>query len=457
MIFGAVLARSMSTYRQVSHIASWQEALLAAEAGSDTAMAELRKTLFDPAAFSGWSTTSGGGAALPNAGSTLSNAQLLHDGEGNTQLNMTVTIDAPPELKDGGGRQWYRIRSTGTTFLPGATWMTADKKDHALRRFSFLFDRKTKQPVTRPQSSRLIELIVKPTSFENAITSDKPMYLNNYKIVVDSYDSRDSTKSTSGLYDGAKRRMNGDIATNSRLIDAGDAHVYGDAFTNAGVIEDGANISGEQRDDFYQELIPISKPDWPGGSGESPIEALPTIVSSSKTLAGGTKANPKRYKLSALTLSGSETLTIAPSAAGVESYTEIWLTGDLKTTGSGTIAIQPNANLKIFLEGSIDVKGNGTFNANSQPVRLQILGVKPAVGQTRRVDLNGNGVLVAAIYAPGHSMSLGGGGSSGLYWGSLTGNDISMGGNSQIHYDEALADTGHVTDFRIKSWFEDNK
>lgn len=458
MIFGAVLARSMSTYRQVSHIASWQEALLGAEAGSDMAMAELRKTLFDPAtAFTGWSTTNADGTALSNSGKRLLNGQLLHGGEGNTHLGMAVTIDEPPELRDGSDRQWYRIRATGTTFLPGAKWITADKRDHSLRRFSFVTDRKTRQAVTRPQSSRLVELIVKPTSFENAITSDNPIKLNNYKIVVDSYDSRYASKSTAGLYDPAKRLQNGDIATNSRLIDAGDAHIYGDAFTNAGEIEDGANITGEQRNDFYQELIPIKKPNWPGPAGQFPIEATPTAINTTSVITGGTKANPKRYKLSSLTLTGTEKLTFAPHPNLVESYTEIWLTGDLKTSGSGSIIIAPGANVKIFIEGNIDVKGNGTFNANSQPGRLQILGVDPPAGATRQMNFGGNGILVAAVYAPDHQVIFGATGSSGTFWGSLTGRDISMGGTTYIHYDEALADTGHITDFRIKSWFEDIK
>ena len=456
IVFGAVIARSMSTYRQVSHIASWQEALLGAEAGSDLAMAELRKTLFDPTnAFTGWSSTSADGTTLPNDGKRLALAKLLHGGEGNTELNMTVVIDAPPSLRDSSDRQWYRVRSTGTTFLAGAPWITMDKRDHPLRRLSFRHDPKTNQNVARPQSSRLVELLVKPTSFENAITSDNPIYLNNYKIVVDSYDSRDATKSNGGLYDSSKRLKNGDIATNSRLIDAGDAHIFGDAYTNAGVIEDGANITGEQRNDFYQELIPIKRPNWPGPAGQFPIEPTPTIISTSTVLLGGTKANPKRYKVSSLSLEGTQTLTIAPNVGLLESYVEIWLTGDLKTSGSGTITVAPGANVKIFIEGNLDVKGNGTFNANSQPGRLQILGVDPPAGQTRRMDFNGNGVLVAAVYAPDHKVTFGATGSTGTFWGALTGRDISMGGSTYIHYDEALADTGHITDFRIKSWFED--
>src|SRR4030095_8400818 len=88
LIFGALVTRSMNSYRQVDQIASWQEALLAAETGSDTAMAELRKTLIDPAtAFSGWTTTAEDGTALPNQERRFSCPQLVHGGEGNTQLD----------------------------------------------------------------------------------------------------------------------------------------------------------------------------------------------------------------------------------------------------------------------------------------------------------------------------------------------------------------------------------
>ena len=32
-----------------------------------------------------------------------------------------------------------------------------------------------------------------------------------------------------------------------------------------------------------------------------------------------------------------------------------------------------------------------------------------------------------------------------------------MGGTTYIHYDEALADLGYITDYKIRSWFEDAK
>jgi hypothetical protein len=141
----------------------------------------------------------------------------------------------------------------------------------------------------------------------------------------------------------------------------------------------------------------------------------------------------------------------------VESYTEVWITGDFKTAGSGTIVVQPGANVKIFLEGNADVKGNGTMNANSRPVQLQILAVEPPAGETRTMYISGNGIIVAAIYAPDHDITFGATGSAGTMWGSLTGKTLTMGGTTYIHYDEALADTGYITDYKLRSWFEDAK
>src|SRR5438876_85171 len=83
MLFGAVLTRSMNTYRQVSHIATWQESLHAAEAGAEVGMGELRKTLIAPTAFSTWSATAPDGSPLPNNGKRLVCPRLVHGGEGN--------------------------------------------------------------------------------------------------------------------------------------------------------------------------------------------------------------------------------------------------------------------------------------------------------------------------------------------------------------------------------------
>lgn len=455
MVAGTVLTKTLQTHRHVSHVTSWQEAILAAEAGAEIAIAELRKTMTEPAAaFADWSSTDRDGNPLPNQGRRFVPPSLRHAGEGNTILDAEVILDRPTELVDGK-LQWYRIRAIGTTYLPGGAYSVSDRRDNALRRLSFFkernFDNAPPRPITRPQARRMIELVVKPVGLEDAIVSNERMALNNHNIIVDSYDSRNPAKSTNGLYDPAKRQKNGDIATNSQLIDAGSAYIYGDALTNSGSIINAANISGEQRNDYYKPLTPVQKPNW------TIYELSVNSIIKGTTLTGGSKSTPKRYKLSRMSLEGDEKLIIAPSAPGVESYVEIWLTGDLKASGNGTIVVQPSANLKIFIEGGVDIKGNGTFNANSQPKRLQIMGVAPSGTAAPRMYFSGNGVFVGAVYAPGHPIEFGSTGSVGTFWGALTGKSVTMGGSSVIHYDEALAEEGPITDFRIKSWFEDNR
>jgi len=239
------------------------------------------------------------------------------------------------------------------------------------------------------------------------------------------------------------------VATNSQLIDAGNAVIAGDALTNAGQILNGANITGEQRDDFYMELTPIPKPTW---------TTYTTVTGSgSMTLTGGPKGSPARYKMNNMSITGTEVLTFAPHSLAGESYVEVWVTGDFKAAGSGTIVVQPRTNVQIFLEGNVDVKGNGSFNANSQPGRLQILCVQPPANQSRTMNFSGNGIMVAAIYGPQYDVTFGATGSEGTMWGALTGKSVTMGGTTYIHYDEALADTGYITDYKVKGWFEDSK
>jgi len=295
--------------------------------------------------------------------------------------------------------------------------------------------------------------LAKPISFENAIVSDEPLIMNNQGIYVDSYDSRYPTMSTNGLYDPAKAAKNGDIATNSELIEASFANINGDAFTDQGKIVDGANITGEQRDDFSLPLNEIRSPNW---------TSYQTITGNGAiTMLGGTKANPKRYKMNSLKITGNEVVTFGappvPDVPGVETYVEVWITGDFATSGNGTIKVHPFTNVVFFLEGNIDIGGGGTMNANSQPGRLQIMCVNPPANQSREIKIQGNGILVAAIYGPGHDVIFGATGSEGTMWGAITGKSIEMGGKTVIHYDEALAEDGYIVDYRARSWFEDTR
>lgn len=491
LLFSAVITRAMNTHRNVSHIATWQEALLAADAGADLAIAEMRRTLFETNAFVGWRQVKPDpnkpnefvdvGPVPPGAsdyilakltdgsGLKLVAPKVVHGGEGNTEMESTVVVDAPPELVDPSVKQWFRVRSTGTTYLPGNAHVAGDKRDLRLRKALYRWNEKLQQEVDRPQTSRTVELIVKPVCLEPAIFSRLPINMNNASIMVDSYDSRDPNQSDIGpkgygIYDPTEATSEGDIATNSQLIDAGNAHIKGDAFTNGGTVLDSGNVTGEISDEYELEVDPITSPStanpWPAAPSAGGY--VPSNMSGGSTVVAGTKDNPKRYKLSgsgSLNITGGN-LNFVPDpvekAAGRESYVQIWVPGDMKTAGTAGITLEPGVYVEIFVEGSIYIGGNGNWNANSQPGRLQVFGVQyTGNGQPPTVTIAGNGIIVAAIYTPDHAVEFKATGSGGQMWGCIFGKSITMGGSTHIHYDRALAESTKITNFRVKSWFED--
>jgi len=304
------------------------------------------------------------------------------------------------------------------------------------------------------QVSRRIEAIVKPvSSFAQAIMSVGTIDLTNQNIVIDSYDSTDSTKSTNGLYDVAKRQENGDIATDGDLIEAGNAYIYGDVATSSGTVTGAANVTGTERDDFYQEPIPIGAPSWQ--SFNSTITNAPNTTTLTANATEG--ASVARYQLSSISLHSNQTLTLAGNPSGSTTYIEIYVTGDISFSGTSQLVVQPGVKAKIYFAGNVDVAGNGIVNSNNQPGDLQMYGIQPTDGISRHVNLGGNGQIVSAVYAPDHDVAINGGGTNGHVFGSVVGRSVTMTGVTNLHYDEALSTIGLINSYKIVSWFEDSR
>ena len=291
------------------------------------------------------------------------------------------------------------------------------------------------------------------SSFNAAILSVGLLDLTNQNIVIDSYDSRSPAKSTNGLYDVAKRQQNGDIATDGNLIDAGNAHIYGDVATNAGTVSGVANVTGIQRTDFYQDPIPVGAPSWPS------INPTPSSVNNTATITAsalqGSAAS--RYILSTISLGGNQTLTIAGAADGSRTYANIYVTGNISVAGTSQIVVQPGVQATIYFANNVDIAGNGVVNSNNQPGDLMFYGIQPPSGSTPHVALGGNGQITAAVYAPNHDVTVNGGGTNGHVFGSIVGNTVTMTGVTNLHYDEALSAAGIINNYKIVSWFEDNR
>ncbi|MEY2539829.1 MAG: hypothetical protein QOG67_3569 [Verrucomicrobiota bacterium] len=443
-------------YQNALQTATWQEALLAAESGIDLGIVELRKALY-PApnhAWEGWNNTPGNGVVSYGL-TTIPNAGLA-----STPMTIEVNVDAPSSFIDtGNGWQYYRIRTVGTMPIVGPARVSDNKQDGRLRKLSLRWERftggvLTAHAISAPQVSRRIEAIVCPvSSFNEAIMSVGTLDLTNQNIVIDSYDSGDPTKSTNGLYDPAKAQENGDIATDGNLIEAGNAHIYGDVATNAGTVSGAANISGTERTDFYQEPIPVASPSW------SAFNASTTTVTNTTTLTAsatsGTAAS--RYELNTISLSGSKTLTLAGNADGTPTYIEVYVSGDISFSGNAQLILQPGVTAKIYFAGNVDVGGNGILNTNNQPLDLQLYGIPPADGSSKHANLGGNGQISAALYAPGHDVTINGGGTTGHVFGSVIGKTVTMTGVTNLHYDEVLSGGGFINSYKIVSWFEDSR
>jgi hypothetical protein len=346
------------------------------------------------------------------------------------------------------------VRSLGVAEIPGGAVQAGDKEDVALRKLSLRYDRRSGIQLARPQATRLIEAIVKPVgTFRLALLGVKTVGMNNHNIVVDSYDSRDPNKSTNGFYDVAKRQENGNIATNGTLIDAGNAHIYGSAATNGGTVLDSANVTGEIRDDFYQELFAVSRPNVSPDAG-SPGNVTGTTVIDAKP------GDPSQTVVSTIKLSGSESLRIRGSATGEPTYAQIIVNGDISMSGQAAIILDPGVYLRIFVAGDADISGQGVLNPNS-PLNMQFYGLdRPtnADGSPRtpgKMKVAGNGGFRGTVYAPNYDVTMVGGGTEDSIFGAFVGWTVNMTGIQAVHYDEALGDGGLISDYKVVSWFED--
>jgi hypothetical protein len=446
-------------YRQVHQTATWQEALLAAESGIDLAVNELRKDLYAPTtAWADWSddpNASGGTApALISADAAYyTSSVLLRSGEGGGRSYCKVSVDAPASLRDATGEQWYRVRSLGIANVPGGRAVAGSKTDLRLRKFDFQFDRRTGARV-QPQATRLIEAIVKPVgTFRLALFGVSSVDMNNHNILIDSYDSRDASKSTNGFYDAAKRQTNGNIATNGPLIDAGSARIYGSAATNGGTVLNSANVSGDIRNDFYQETFAVTRPDVvPDLGTPASLNGSATIVARAGT--------PTQVLVPQIQLSGQDILRIAGAADSSATFAQIIVNSDISMSGQSKIVVDPGVHVRIFVGGDADISGNGVLNPNS-PLHFQLYGLdrpKNADGSPQNpgvMKVAGNGGFRGTVYAPSYEVRMVGGGTSDSIFGSFVGWTVSMTGVQAVHYDEALADGGLISDYKVVSWFED--
>ncbi len=480
--FQTVSARFRSNYQT----ASWHDALIAAEGGTQYALARLRSPFritgkaVDPTTVVGslqWDLANTSGTAASVNGtvltetynsSTFTRIQLPtltipHAGEGSSQYSALVTVDPVPaaNVTSSGSSTWYRIQSVGTVPLSGGAYVGIQKYDNFLRKLRFKFD-SSGNPIGTPQASRAVEIIAKPVTIGSAALFAKSgIDFTSQNILVNSYDSRSTTHSTNGKYDATKATSKANIVTNDEPTSNGNpgvinlsptgAQIKGNIATNNTPVTGGTgNVTGNITLDFYQYLP--SPPD-PAVVSTS----WTTIPASTTSVSTGSVSAPARYKINStgnLSLTGNSALSITPPSSG-QGYVEIWIPGDLTTSGNGAIKIPDNVHVVIYVDGNVKIAGNGIVNTAQRPANVILYGNHDST-QSQSITVDGNGQFAGVIYAPSASATVKGGGSNGDMFGSITANSISFNGTTSLHYDQALGDHGAVIDYRVASWHEDN-
>lgn len=241
------------------------------------------------------------------------------------------------------------------------------------------------------------------------------------RVTMSGNTSTDSYDSSQGRYRSSTAGTEGDIGTNATssgsITLSGNVIVGGDAFVGPG---------GNPDTDIDASANVIIS----GTRGSLPVpEPLPPV-----TIPAGLTGSGD------LSISGNQTVTLP---GGTYWY------DDISISGNGRLDFEGPAVL--YLSGQLSVSGNGIGTAGDLPPNLTLY-----VAGNDNVGISGNANFYGAIYAPESRISLSG---NGALFGGVVGREVSISGNSPVHYDVALQDAwgdvrlapNHV---QVLSWSE---
>ncbi|WP_309387392.1 DUF7305 domain-containing protein [Cerasicoccus frondis] len=281
--------------------------------------------------------------------------------------------------------------------------------------------------------------------FQNGLTAKNNIIMNGNQIKVDSYNS------DKGQYHHTNNRNdNGSVASRSVEVDSvvvQNADIFGYVATGGSEPKVGSQGSitgfdtpnGVQIDsnrvstDFYADLPDVTMPVNTG------------VMTSLSSYFLGSSGSSTNYLLNGLNIKNNTALYVL-GQVGLVIDTDITIGGDL--------IVFPGAKLTLYLKGDANISGLGIVNLSGKPENLVIYGTATQdKGQTIR--LSGAAAMAAVIYAPNAEMELkGGGNNKGVFYGAVVAKNISIKGNYDFHYDEALKDFSPDKTYQMLEWRE---
>ncbi len=387
-----ITSTNMSTIRSMA----WNNAVPVLEAGIEEAMAHLNKNGSGSLAADGWSASSGG------------YVKSFQIGTNGSYVSTTITPSGTTPV----------IESKGYVRVP----------------------LKTSTYVTRTVrvNTKLDALYAK------GLVAKGQINLNGNNIRVDSFDSQDSAYSTSGQYDAAKYKENGDVATNSQLVNSlnvGNAEIYGDVSSGPGgsvAVGSQGFVTGTVSDDMNVSFPDVSAPT---GSMSTPASGTVNGTAYTYVLSSGS------YIINGnLSLSGNTQRILVTGDA------VLYVTGDVSLAGQSYIQVGSSGSLKMYVAGaSTSIGGQGVMNSAANASKFAYYGLPTNTS----VSFSGNAAFTGTIYAPSAALSLGGGGSNTYdFVGSAIASTATLNGHYNFHYDEMLGRTGTSRGYVATSWNE---
>jgi len=444
-----------------TQVASWQQAMTAAESGVDEAVAALNNN-----SWTNWNKVTQSGTSLPSAENGItslgsatvspttgfynylpsSQFSLTTTGEGAVTTSAWVTVDTAgmSPSQDTNGNQWYRIRSTGLANISGPKRATMNRLDSRLRHIALLKNRNGDSTLG---ASRTIEVVMKPlptSGWSRGITMKTGIQMSGGGV-IDSYDS--SLIPAPHQWSLFYRKSYGDvgIVNNTTGSDLKSTYVYGSLSYSNSVIKNTTNVQGS-----------ISTP---GPTTPSAAPTPPTGVTwqayggGGGTMTAGTDSTtPAYYKVTGdLTVPGGNSLLLQAANANANNPIVIWVTGKLTTSGSGFISQASNIYATWYVGGDITASGSSYVNNAGYPSQVTINGL----GSNNKATISGSASFNGTINAPNYDFTISGG---GAFQGAVIGDTITISGGSSFHFDQSLTSgpTGAQGRYSFASWFEDN-
>ena len=301
------------------------------------------------------------------------------------------------------------------------------------------------------------------SSFPAGMVAKKKIDTNGKNVYTDSYDSTDVSKSTNYKYDSTKKQAHGDIASNDTItntldVTLGNASVYGQvllsppgsitmgpggsvgsSFITRDTTVTAGKTDGSIRNDFQVDI---------------PSATLPSVASGWSSLGSiqNTATITGDHQATSISLSGNG----GNNTVYISGTVNLYITGNnsISISGGGGIVVLPGAQLTVYTKGSVSIAGNAivnnsTYVGSSAPaMNVRLYGLETSTSWS----IGGNGYWSGLVYAPYADLTMNGGGANGDMSGAVVANSITMNGQVQFHYDEALRHSNIFGSYDIASW-----